>query len=306
MAAPAKALDNSKAVKYLVLTKGQKQDDFVNELRKRPCVITQISDSFRAEVSLTASPPDLLLIQLYYNTRSIVTELTSICQKARSLKIPVIVTATHTTEYDILACIGLGVSDFVLLPCDAKVLVERIDYQLSKRQIIDTETLSASSHPLFKVVSDCMSILGTIPDPYLAIRESLKAIAAFTSSPRTNIIAGTITHNDALVLASSDQDDVRNLHTTLEKYPEVREALMKNVVVYIEDITRHDLTNNIKKNVKSINIESILVLPIHYKAETIATLHIRLSEKNETFHRYLPVLVVAAASLGPYVAELRE
>jgi DNA-binding NarL/FixJ family response regulator len=303
----AKKLERNPHIKYLMLSIGQPNDRLLMELQRRTATIIQVKEFADAEIALETKKPDILVIQLYYNTTSVSRDITDICFKAQRLHIPIIVMATHTTEQDVATCIRMGVSDFILVPCETQILLSRIDYQMSKRQFIETENIdSSASKNSFSLVADCMKILAAIPDSHRAISECLKLMGSFVKSPRINIFTGSFTSNDATILASSDSTPPGGIKTTLDRYPEVREVLMKNLVVYVEDISSHDLTKDIKAKVTSINIESLLVIPIRYKTQNIATLNIRLSKKKEGFKDDLPTLMVVAGALAPFVAELRK
>ena len=93
---------------------------------------------------------------------------------------------------------------------------------------------------------------------------------------------------------------------SLEKYPEVREVLLNGNIVYIKDIAANPLTKDISRQVKSIEITSILVFPIRHRAETIGTLNIRLGKDGLTVSdKHLKTFYMIALALSSKVAARR-
>jgi GAF domain-containing protein len=89
----------------------------------------------------------------------------------------------------------------------------------------------------------------------------------------------------------------------LEKYPEVREVILKGSIVYIKDITQNPLTKDIKKQLKDIDMTSLLVFPVRHRQETLGTLAIRLGKDGMAISdKHLKTFYMIALCIAPKVA----
>jgi GAF domain-containing protein len=93
------------------------------------------------------------------------------------------------------------------------------------------------------------------------------------------------------------------LQVDLEKYPEVREVILRGSIVYIKDITSNPLTKEIKAQVKSIEINSLLVFPVRHRGETIGVLSIRLGKEGlAVSDKHLKAFYMLTLALAPKAA----
>lgn len=185
-------------------------------------------------------------------------------------------------------------------------MLQRIRYQLQERDSYSPEDLRGEPTQVlagFQLVYDCLRILAEVKDGHIAIHECLKKVAELSNSTRVNIVLGEIESGQAIISASSDDPKIENLNVDLEKYPEVREVLLNGSIIYIRDITANPLTKDIKQNVKTIQITSLLVFPIRYRKETLGTLNVRLgADAIDVSDKHLKTFYMVALSLASKVA----
>lgn len=268
--------------------------------------------------ALAAATPDIVIINLFVDGKSTLGAIRSLKNLCNSTKI--IVLTAHNSINNIRESVKAGADDFVVEPLDPNVMLDRIRYQLQEKELFNPENLAESmqskkegdNNPAFdnlqssfQLVYDCLRILSEIPQHHEALTKVLKDIGSSAKSPRVNLIEGDLETSKGLVAASSDDDNLQDLEISLEKYPEVREVLLNSSIIYIRDINQNPLTAEIKENVKSIKIASMLVIPIRHRSHTLGALSIRLSGEEgstELTERQLKTYFMIALALGPKLA----
>lgn len=250
--------------------------------------------------------PDLILINLFMNssnTLSVIRELKGSLERQGT---KILVITSHQSKENLMECVKSGASDFILEPFNSRQLLQRIKYQLQDRESYSPDDLRAEPTQVlagFQLVYDSLRILSELKDPNRATYEVLKRVADLAQSPRVNLVLADMMNSQAAVIASSDDPNFDNYIVDLEKYPEVREVCLKGSIIYIKDITTNPLTKDIKAQVKSIDITSLLVFPIRHRGETLGTLSIRLGKEGMAVSdKHLKTFYMAALALGPKVA----
>lgn len=100
-------------------------------------------------------------------------------------------------------------------------------------------------------------------------------VATVTGATRCSIIK-VLNDDKALVMASHETKVPKGLTIDLKKYPEVVEALEKNTLVAIEDISHDPLMDEAKQYLQDAKDKSILIVPMAYKDNTAGTILLRV------------------------------
>lgn len=273
--------DFSLSTKVLIADSNKsKFKPLMEELEKLRFVIKHTNDRQTLVKTAIDFKPKIIIINLFLGNASSLAAIREI-RGALQDSTKIIVLTQHYSKANIQECIKSGATDCVLDPFDTKLLIERIRYQLQEREAYSTEDLRAEPTQVlagFQLIYECLKILAEIKDAHKAVHETLKRVGELADSKRINIILGELDTNKGIVFATSDDPNLEDLAIDLEKYNEVREVLINGSVVYIKDITSNPLTQHIKNEVKSIQISSLLVLPIRHRADTIGAMSIRLGE----------------------------
>jgi DNA-binding response OmpR family regulator len=250
--------------------------------------------------------PDLILVNLFMssgNTLPTIREVRGVLERQGT---KILVVTSHQSRENIAECIRNGASDFIIEPFDSRQLLQRVRYQLQDRETYSPDDLRAEPTQVlagFQLVYDTLRILAELKDSNKAVFEALKKIQELSVSTRVNLIMADIESPQAAVIGSSDDASLNHHLVDLEKYPEVREVLLRGSIVYIKDITTNPLTRAIKDKVKSIEIHSLLVLPVRHRGETIGTLNIRLGANGlAVSDKHLKTFYMVALALAPKVA----
>lgn len=282
-------------------------DSVVHDLKNRGNEVKTLTEITTALGNLGKYKPDVIVLRAYFPKAVFRNILESVSELAAKHKAILVVMSPKVTEEDIRFMVKMGVSDFVLIPCEPRILVRRLEYQLSKRNTIRTEELVERSRELsvsLKLISDILRVNSKIEDAHDRLHEALKAIADFSDSPRVNLFVGRPHLDQGAIIASSDSKEVRRYFTRLTKYPEVREVLLKGLIVHVKDVSKNRLTLALLDNAKSIQVDSIVVLPIKYRNKIIGALHIRLQKAQTPLgKKFLNTFYNAGLSLAPALIE---
>jgi DNA-binding response OmpR family regulator len=288
--------DNNKLKFTEVITALQEADIEVVLLDDKPKIVSTAAQF----------QPDIILINLFMSSSNTLTLMKEVKGVTERQGTKIIVLTAHQSKDNIMECIKAGANDFVVEPFNPRQLLQRIKYQLQDREAYSPDDLRSEPTQVlagFQLVYDCLRILAEVKETNRCIFEVLKRVSELSQSPRVNLILADVTQNSAIVIATSDDPKIDNLEVDLEKYPEVREVVLKGSIVYIKDITQNPLTKDIKSQLKTIDITSLLVFPIRHRQETLGTLAIRLGKDSMAVSdKHLKTFYMIALCIAPKVA----
>jgi signal transduction histidine kinase len=101
------------------------------------------------------------------------------------------------------------------------------------------------------------------------------SLGVFTNVARSSIILVDKDLIKGRIAASFEGEHLRNKEIEIEKYPEILKALRTRKVVTIADIYHSPVTLMIRKTVKPINGQSVMVIPLKYGEENLGVLFLR-------------------------------
>jgi DNA-binding response OmpR family regulator len=261
----------------------RKYQDLIGALEKEGWEVQSHNDKQNAGNLVRAFQPSLVILNLFMSNSSSIGLVKEIAEISKESEIKTIVVTSHYSEENIKKCILAGASDFILEPFQTKLVLDRLKFQFQDKDVFNVDELKVTDSELkscFNLVYECQRILAEFDDTHMALFECLKRLSEFTKATRVNILMADFESPKAIVVASSDDQNFKNASVDLERYPEVREVLLKNNIIFIKDINSNPLTQDIKKEVKSIEISSLAVLPIRHRKTTVGTLNVRLGSKS--------------------------
>ncbi|NCN27862.1 response regulator [bacterium] len=282
----------------------RKYEEVLNRLKSDGWLTRSTNDRNSVAGVVANFQPLVVIINLFMSNASTLKTIREIKELSPNTKI--IVVTSHYSADNIRQVIRNGANDFVIEPFDTNLLLERIKFQLQEKSNIDIEQLNVNAPQLeadFKLLYECLRIMSEFRSSQNAMFETLKKIAEFSTASRVNIMLADLESPNAIVACSSDDPSFRDKSVELDRYSEVREVLLKNQIIHIKDITSNPLTADIKANVKSIDIQSLLVIPIRHRGSTIGALSIKLGKNGkEIDQNNLKTFFILAMALAPKIA----
>jgi PAS domain S-box-containing protein len=86
-----------------------------------------------------------------------------------------------------------------------------------------------------------------------------------------------------LVIASSDDPDVRSLPIDLSRYPEIQQVASEGLPLIVADVSDSDLLEQVLPNLQNARVTSVALFPIVRDGDTLGVIFLRFAEKREAF-----------------------
>lgn len=170
------------------------------------------------------------------------------------------------------------------------VILEKDTYTRMEREVRDLEA----------IIDLTQWILATL-DPKELLFRMVTKIAEIIPVTRCSVIRVDWIHRAAFVVASFEDPNISGIRLSLNKYPEIVEALKSKKPVVISDVSTDPLMEKVRGIIAPLGIRSILVVPIFLRAKVIGTLFVRTSRTKHSFTlqevRLLKALADASANV---------
>jgi len=187
---------------------------------------------------LAHSRPALILLDLIMPGADGYDVLRHIRSHASLADVPVVVLTALDSDDEIRRIFAEGADDYVHKPFRPTELVARLTGQLRLREYLDR--LSRRERYAQEAV-ELTQVLASSPEIRPALSTVVRKLALLLQVDRCSIVlAGRLT-NVAHVVVSSDDDKLRDLPLSLEKYPELTHVLSKAEALVIPDVQSHPL-----------------------------------------------------------------
>ncbi len=112
-----------------------------------------------------------------------------------------------------------------------------------------------------------------------------------------------------LVVASSDNPELRSLAIRLDRYPEIASAIDHGVPLIVEDVASSQVLKDVLPSLKDAGVTSVALFPIVRQKEALGVIFLRFSERHDAFEEREIVFcqtVANAASIALRNAEMLE
>ncbi|MEO7038270.1 MAG: PAS domain S-box protein [Polyangiaceae bacterium] len=226
---------------------------------------------------LETNTPTVVLLDLVMPAPDGYSVLERLRQNPRFAETPVVVLTALESDDEIAKVFASGADDYVHKPFRPAELVARIRGQMRVRQYVDRlnqrdrdqETVLALTQTLASTL-DIRDILFTV----------VQRVAAFAHVDRCSIVLFGESGNVGYVLATSDDEQLRDLPIALDKYPEIREVLSTGRALVIRDGTQHPLLEVVRQHEPTISFNSFALLPILHDHGAMGVLFLRSKQKS--------------------------
>jgi len=244
---------------------------------------------------LETNTPSVVLLDLVMPNPDGYAVLAHIRQHRELAETPVVVLTALESDEEIAKVFASGADDYVHKPFRSAELVARIRGQMRVRQYVDR--LSQRERDQETVLELTQTLAST-----LDIRDILftvvQRVAAFAHVDRCSIVLFGESGNVGYVLATSDDEQIRDLPIDLAKYPEIREVLTSGRALVIRDATRHPLLEVVRQHEPSIGFQSFALLPILHDHGAMGVLFLRSRGKSSFGDHELSLVTTLANAVA--------
>ncbi len=190
----------------------------------------------------------------------------------RLVDVPVIVLTGLESDEEIERVFAAGAEDYVHKPFRAAELMARIRGQLRMRGYV--ERLGKREHDQQAVLELTQTLASS-----LDIRDILftvvQRVAEVAQVDRCSIVLVGETARTGFVVATSDDERVRDLPLDLNKYPEIRRVLETGSALVIRDASQHPLLEAVRQGESGLDFISIALVPILHDHGPLGVIFLR-------------------------------
>lgn len=186
--------------------------------------------------------------------------------------VPVIVLTSLDSDEEIERVFAAGAEDYVHKPFRAAELMARIRGQLRMRGYV--ERLGKREHDQQAVLELTQALASS-----LDIRDILftvvQRVAEVAQVDRCSIVLVGDAPSTGFVVATSDDERVRDLPIDLGKYPEIRRVLETGGALVIRDASSHPLLEAVRQAEPGLEFISVALIPILHDHGPLGVLFLR-------------------------------
>jgi PAS domain S-box-containing protein len=212
--------------------------------------------------------------------------------RANLRDVPVVVLTALDSDHEIERAFAAGADDYVRKPFRPGELLARLRVQLRVRNYV--ERLSRHDRDQ-RTVLELTQALASSLDIRDILFTVVKRIAELAQVDRCSIVLFAESGKIGYVLASSDDDGLRDLPIALDAYPEIGELVATGRPILIEDTEKSQLLELVRRNEPARAFASSALFPIvHDPGRPLGVLFLRSKTKTSFGHADLSLVSTLA------------
>ncbi len=173
--------------------------------------------------------------------------------------VPVVVLTALDSDDEIQRVFSSGADDYVHKPFRPAELIARIRGQMRIREYVDR--LSRRERDSQTVLEMTQALASSL-DMRDILFTVVQRVAEVAHVDRCSIVLADEPGNVGFVVATSDDEQLRDLPIDLGKYPEIREVLHSGHTLVIRDASRHPLLEAVRQHEPALAFISLALVPI--------------------------------------------
>lgn len=213
-------------------------------------------------------------------------------QTPRLADVPVVALTDHDSDDEIGRVFASGADDYVRKPFRSAELIARLRGQVRLRDCV--ERISQRERHQQTVLELTQKLASTL-DLRDILYTVVRRVAEVAHVDRCSIVLFAESGEVGYVLATSDDEQLRDLPIDLGKYPEIREVCRTGRALVIRDATRHPVFEFARKSDAAPGFNSLALLPILHDHGPMGVLFLR-AKGHATFDAHDLSLVTTIAN----------
>jgi PAS domain S-box-containing protein len=205
--------------------------------------------------------------------------------------VPIVVMTSLEGDDEVARAFALGGDDFVRKPVRGRELVARIQGQLRLREYV--EALAKRERDA-KTILEITQTLASSLDMRDILFTVVRRIAELLKVERCSIVLAQDEHHVGYVVASSDDERLRDHPIDLAKYPEIREVMSSGEALVIRDVTTHRLLDVVRPSLPVPGFCSFAIIPIVFEKKPLGVLFLRAREVRSFDEHDLSIVAMVA------------
>jgi len=218
-----------------------------------------------------ALKPNLIIMDVEMPVKDGIDACRLLKENPETRKIPVILFTSLAKKEDIARGLKVGADDYITKPMCLPEILARVGAHLRpKDYYVDLE-----QNDLILLLELAENI-SAIRNPMTILHLIVDKMAGMVGNARCSIVS---INNEGVpfVKASSDLALHEDIKLELCRYPEISKALNSKQPVIINDIKNDPLMDSVRTQIKGLNFNSIVVIPVIKKESVIGTFLLRMA-----------------------------
>jgi DNA-binding response OmpR family regulator len=236
---------------------------------------------------LTKWIPDFILVDLLLPDCSAM-DLLELLKTApfKGKSIGVMVTSSHNSAKNVKQVFTNGAIDYIVKPFKMDDILARIVFHLQRRATIEqhpkeNKEISVEGSALYLHLVELILREGAcMRNPREKLFSFMQMLALSMKAVRCSVIRTDMENLEGMVIASSDDIRVKKINIDLAKYPEVTHTVNTAKTTVIENLDFNPELARLKKIVKTISFNAIIVTPVLVNGEVFGVVSCRIDSKN--------------------------
>jgi two-component system cell cycle response regulator len=206
---------------------------------------------------------------------------------------PVFLAIIRSPQTGIRKAVRYGIENYLISPLHEEDLDFKIKLALERKKTFER---LKNRTDLLQTIVDLTSLVTSTLDPQAILYLIVKKMSEVIPVTRCSIIRIDRNGDYADVVATFEDPKLGRMRLDLNKYPEIREALISKKSVVIHDVTTDPIMDKVRDIISPLGIRSIVVIPIVFHEEVIGTLFLRTSRAGHAFSEHEVKLCTAVAN----------
>ncbi len=230
-------------------------------------------DSAEAALNwLEESVPCLILLDLVMPGVDGYAVLAHVRERRHLVDTPVVVLTALDSEEEIQRIFASGADDYVHKPFRPAELISRVRGQMRLKDYV--ERLSRREQNA-KTVLELTQTLASSLDIRDILFTVAQRIAKVADVDRCSVILVADPDGVGYVVATSDDEGMRDLAIDLRKYPEIRQVLDTGMPLVIRDAVHHPLLEAVRHGDAALEFTSLAIAPISHDGGPLGVIFLR-------------------------------
>lgn len=213
--------------------------------------------------------------------------------KPSTMGCPVFLAIIRSPQSGIRKAVRHGVENYLISPFHEEDLDFKIKLALERKKTIER---LQNRTDLLQTIVDLTSLVTSTLDPQAILYLIVKKMSEVIPVTRCSIVRIDRNADYADVVATFEDPKLGRMRLDLNKYPEIRKALISKKTVVINDVTTDPIMEKVRDIIFPLGIRSIVVIPIVFHEEVIGTLFLRTSRAGYAFSEHEIKLCNAVAN----------
>jgi PAS domain S-box-containing protein len=232
-----------------------------------------VADSEAAVVWLAGATPSLVVVNVGPESH---TALKHLREQSTLAEVPVLCLVDSGDAESADRALTAGADDTVSRTASPGELLCRVRLQLQVRHFRDR---LANRERDLKTVVDVIQSLSSRLDIRDILFTLVSRIAAVAKVDRCSVVLVGDRPNTGYVIATSDDEAMRDLPLDLSKYPEIQQVIATNAVLVIRDASRERLLEAVRQREGAAGYASLALLPLVHDGRTTGVLFLRAKKQ---------------------------